>query len=231
MFNLFKKSSATPTPVPMQLAMRDFLFGDLPIELWPGERSNVEDVEPWRSFVAARTCLKEGNAAEAEAKLRGVLAMPDLESRHYLQAWQFLREQGVQPSGDEAKHLYGVVVEVGLEQGLDIVAAYGDHTARYYNYGGGAVIWEHPDTSLDEAIDALLAAGKSVVDRIGPWEGVHPAAPTTGMVRVNMLVPGGLHFGQGPFETLYQDPMGGPVIAAANRLMERLIDVSMKESG
>ena len=35
--------------------------------------------------------------------------------------------------------------------------------------------------------------------------------------------PGGLHFGQGGFDVLAGDPMGGPVIAAATRLMQELI--------
>ena len=58
---------------------------------------------------------------------------------------------------------------------------------------------------------------------ISPWEGVRPDAPPTGQVRISMLVPSGLHFGQAPFEVLIQDQMGGPVIAAAMQLMQTLI--------
>lgn len=203
------------------LTPRDLLFGDLPMEQWPKETTAT--AEPWRSFVEARTRLKSGDKAEAIRILRGIQAVVGLESRHYLQAWQFLRELGVQPSAEQAKHLYGVLVEVGLEQGFDIVVAYADHTARYLNYTGSGVIWERPDTSLDQPIGALLTAGRTVVQQIGPWEQARPPAPGNGSVRLNMLTPSGLHFGQGGFEVLAKDPMGGPLIGAATRLMQELI--------
>ncbi|HEX8891356.1 MAG TPA: hypothetical protein VF779_19565, partial [Pyrinomonadaceae bacterium] len=131
-----------------QPAIRDTLFGDMPLSAWPGATSTSTD-EPWASFIKARDQLDGGDKALAKETLRHILAIPDLESRHYLQAWHFLRELGEQPSAAAAKQLYGVVVEVSMDEGLDIVAAYADHTARYFNYSGAAIIWERPDTSLD----------------------------------------------------------------------------------
>jgi hypothetical protein len=55
---------------------------------------------------------------------------------------------------------------------------------------------------------------------------MRPAAPPTGQVRINLLVPSGLHFGQGPLDALSRDPLGGPVIAAEMQLMQGLIDKS-----
>ncbi|MCB2406633.1 hypothetical protein [Hymenobacter lucidus] len=37
-----------------------------------------------------------------------------------------------------------------------------------------------------------------------------------------MLTPSGLHFGQAPFDALWQDALGGPVMAAALHLMQAL---------
>ena len=130
---------------------------------------------------------------------------------------------GQQPEDDEGKRLYGVVVEVGLENGLDILAAYVDGTARYFNYTGAAIIWERPDGSLDITVETLLVLGQRVANEIGPWDGDRPAAPASGDVRINLLVPSGLHFGQGKFEQLASDGMGGPLIAAATELMQALI--------
>jgi hypothetical protein len=47
-------------------------------------------------------------------------------------------------------------------------------------------------------------------------------------VRINLLTPSGLHFGQGAFEVLASDPMGGPVIGSATRLMQELIAKSQE---
>jgi hypothetical protein len=206
-----------------QPEIRDLLFGDCPISQWPGESAS-SDAEPWLSFAQAREALNADQTQEAVRLFQAVLAMPKLESRHYLQAWHFLREADVQPSEAIGRNLLGVVVEVALPEGLDLLAAYADGTARYLNHGGAAVIWEAPDNSLYTQIDTVLRAGQAVVDQIGTWDGPRPPAPATGQVRISMLTPNGLRFGQAPFDTLASDPLGGPVIRAATQLMVRLIE-------
>lgn len=210
-------------------SIRDTLFGDMPLATWaePGQSGYGE---PWVSFGKAKDYLDAGDEERAIAELRTIAETPGLESRHYVQAWHFLRQLGVTPPDGEAKRVYGVVVEVTMNQGLDIVAAYADHTARYFNYSGAAIVWENADNSLDEAIDRVLEAGGSIVHKIGPWEDVRPPAPPTGQVRVSLLTPSGLHFGQGPFNVLASDEMGGPIIAAAMRLMQALMERSKRAS-
>src|SRR4051812_36577278 len=95
-----KKSSPPPLPI----SIRDTLFGDLPLEQWPADASRASG-EPWASFVAARDALAGGRADDAIAAWTQITEMPDLESRHYLQAWHFLRAQGQRPDGSLAKQL------------------------------------------------------------------------------------------------------------------------------
>jgi len=201
-------------------AIRDTLFGDMPISAWTGNHSGDE---PWVHFQEAEKHLESENTQAAEQLLRKILETPNLESRHYLQAWHLLRSLGVKPPAETAKQVYGVIVEVSMPQGADIVAAYADRTARYFNFGGAAIIWEHPDASLDEAITHLLDAGQAIVHNIGPWENERPDVPPQGQARVNMLTPSGLHFGQAPLNALANDAMGGPIIKAALDLMQALI--------
>jgi hypothetical protein len=87
-----------------------------------------------------------------------------------------------------------------MPQGLDILAGYADHHARYYNFSGAGVVWERPNNSLDALIDRLLAVGAEVTAQIGPWQESRPPAPEAGQVRLSFLTPSGLHFGQGPME-------------------------------
>ena len=42
--------------------------------------------------------------------------------------------------------------------GLDTLAAYEDLSARYLNFSGAAVIWDHPDNSLDSETRGLMQA-------------------------------------------------------------------------
>lgn len=217
MFNFLIKPSQ-PKPV----EIRDTLFGDRPLSEWPRSDSKLT-TEPWVSFAKAAQFLEKKDQKSAIAVFQQIIEMQGLESRHYLQAWHFLRGVGVQPPADKAKYVYGVVVEVGMKSGVDLLAAYRDHHARYFNYSGAGVVWEHPDTSLDSLIDTLLAAGQEVANMIGPWEQPRPAAPTADNVRLNMLTPSGLHFGYGGFNTLSKEPKGAAIINPATQLMQALI--------
>lgn len=89
-----------------------------------------------------------------------------------------------------------------MAEGLDLLAAYQGHHARYYNFSGRGVVWERPDDRLDAVIDEVLAAGASIVEHIGPCEGERPEPPAGGDARLSMLTPGGLYFGQGPTQRL-----------------------------
>lgn len=210
------KKKADPNPI------RDALFGDMPVDAWP-IGGDPGDKAPWGAFVAARAELKQGNQSGAIDLWRSILAQPDLESRHYVQAWSFLRERGQRPSPDIATQVLGVVVEVALDEGLDLLAAYSDRSARYYNYSGGGVVWERPDASLDSPIDRLLEASRKVVEQIGPWDRERPGPPPVGKARLSFLTPSGLHFGQGSMDVLSHDPLGTDVLNRSIALMRALI--------
>jgi len=204
----------------MSYEIRDTLFGDMAMEAWPAGES---DTQPWASFGEARRAMGAGDGRAAEVIWRRVLEPPGLETRHYLQAWCFLRQAGVTPDDVDAKEVLGVVIEVPIGPGLDLLAAYRDGTAQYHNHAGGAVVGGRPDSRLDSYVDGLLAAGRDVVERIGPWEGARPEPPSEGLIRLNFLTPAGLHFGQAPLGLMASDPTGGPVVSAGLALMELLV--------
>jgi hypothetical protein len=211
-----KKEQVNKNPI------RDTLFGDMPLDQWPREGS-ASDTFPWSEFILARSHLAAGSLEAAINCWRQIVEHTGLESRHYLQAWNFLRKHGHRPSSDTAKIVLGVVMEVMMPEGLDMLAVYSDHSARYYNYSGSAVIWEHQDTSLDSVIDQLLATSSQVVTQIGLWEQERPELPPQGHVRLSFLTPCGLHFGEGAFAALSRDPLGGRVLNIGTSLMKVLI--------
>ena len=211
-----KKKEAAPNPI------RETLFGDMPLGQWPHDGVSSETF-PWSAFVLARSHLSSGREGDAITCWRQILQHPGLEPRQYLQAWHFLRQHGQQPPPDMAKQVLGIVVEVAMSDGLDLLAAYPDYSARYYNYSGAGVVWEHPDTSHDSAIAQLLAASQQVVAQIGPWEQARPAPPPRDSARLSFLTPSGLHFGQGPMADLARDPLGGQVLQLATVLTQALI--------
>jgi len=208
-------------PKPAANPIREILFGDMPLDKWPADPSPQEF--PWSAFVAARHYLATSDTTSAIQQWSQILGTADLESRHYVQAWNFLRQHAQQPPPEIAKNVFGVIVEVTMPKGLDLLAAYADHSARYYSFSGGGVAWEHPDTSLDSLIDSLLTASGEVAKQIGPWDEERPPAPPAGQMRISFLTPSGLHFGQAPVQALASDPLGGRVVQLATALMQELI--------
>jgi hypothetical protein len=204
--------------------MREFLFGDVPLSQWARPAKGTAGDAPWSTFTAAEARLQHGDRAGAIAEFTHVLSMPGLGSRQYLQAGYFLRQLGALPPEAQARALKGVVVEVARDEGLDIVAAYEDHTARSFHHSGASVIWEAPpDPAMDHFIDTLLKTGQRAVDQTGPWEGPRPPTPPRGDVRINLLTLGGMYFGQGELAVMAQDDLGGPVLRAALALMQALM--------
>lgn len=209
--------------------IRETLFGDLPLARLVQAPAGAQLAEPWDSFARARRLNDAGDKQGASQVLQQIFKMPRLETRVRLQAWHSLRELGEEPPREKQKEILGVVVEVGMRKGLDLVAAYADHRARYFIYSGGGILWERQDDSFDGLIDEVLKAGAAVVQAIQPWKQSRPPEPAKGNVRINLLTPAGLHLGQGPIETLKRDPLGGPILLAAFRLTQKLVDLSPKE--
>ena len=216
-------------PSSIHREIRNTLFGDVPLGELVRAHPKVPLAEPWLSFQRARDLRETGDVEGAKAVARKIVAMPDLDTRILLQAWHTLRELGDKPPQGREKDVLGVVVEIGMPKGLDLVAAYRDHRARYFNYSGAGVLWERRDDSLDALIDELLQAGTVVAQAIGPWTKPKPPEPKNGDARINLLTPSGIHLGNGPVEALNQDPMGGPILSAAFGLMKRLVELTKRE--
>jgi hypothetical protein len=136
-------SKTRPEPI---AGLRETFFGDMPLSAW----TDGKPAEPWTDFVAAERAVHRGDRSEATRILQSIVQRGGLESRHYVQAWNALRELGLPPASDEAKHVYGVVVDMPVKSGFDTLAAYEDLSARYLNFSGAAIIWDAPDSRMDD---------------------------------------------------------------------------------
>ncbi|MVM31973.1 hypothetical protein GO755_18125 [Spirosoma sp. HMF4905] len=144
-----------------------------------------------------------------------------LETRQQLLAYNLLRAKGFPV---HTKALLGVIIEVSLGDGLDVLAAYSDGTCRYINHIESLLVWDTQTEKTNQLVGQLFSDSLNVVKRIGPWDQARTTFPGEGMVKLTFLVSDGLYFGQGPFDVLQNDSMGGPVIDSATRLMTYLID-------
>jgi hypothetical protein len=150
------------------------------------------------------------------AELGRVMDDKSTEARARVLAGRQLIEEGWERT---QKELQGVIIEVGLDAGLDVLAAYDDGSARYINHSGRMVAWETETAMSESLISNLFDKSMVVVNKIGPWNKERLSPPRKGEVRLSFLVSGNLCFGQGSFNTLADDPMAGPVLHAATQLM------------
>lgn len=150
------------------------------------------------------------------ASLTAIAVDGGVESRLRVLAYRRLAQLEWPTSSD--RPLLGVIVEVALDEGLDVLAAYADGSLRYINHAGGATIVESAGP-LDAQVAVLFDAARPLVAAIGPWLDERLPPPPTGQARISLLVGPDLYFGQGSVGTLSADILGGPVMDAATALL------------
>jgi hypothetical protein len=188
----------------------NLLFCD-DLELY-GSEFRGEPTGPWKELFSP---------IPAESSLASIASNEEIESRIRLLAFNTLRTRSKAVS---QKQILGTVVEIGLPQGLETIAAYKDGRARYINYSGKLIIWEAPNSTMNDRIQSLLPASQNIINKIGPWDKQRLPPPSNGFSRMTFLVTDGLYFGQGPYDVLKDDAMGSPVITEATALIVDLIN-------
>ncbi len=153
--------------------------------------------------------------------LQKIIGDAATETRHKILAYRMLATAGYEI---ENKDLLGVIVEVGLDGGLDVVASYSDGSARYINQTGKMIIWETLDATSISLTKDLFEKSAAIVARIGPWEAPRKPFPAKGMVRISFLVSDGLYFGEAPANVLFNDPLAKPALLSAAALMQFLTE-------
>ncbi|MBO9657799.1 MAG: hypothetical protein J7527_03160 [Chitinophagaceae bacterium] len=170
--------------------------------------------------------LSEQNSA---IDLQKIADSTDMDPRVRILAYNKLVAGGHKPA---QKELLSVIVEVGLNEGLDVLASFSDGTARYINHSEKILIWEtRDDENANRLTKELFDAGKEIVNQIGPWDKPRRPAPAKRNVRITFLVSDGLYFGEGPMNVLFNDPMAAPALTKATELMQYLTRRSLEHGG
>ena len=207
-FDRFKKPpkpNQMPRPQPIDGILEQSLFAEGNILLFLGEEGKL---------------FEKGTR---EDKIRILEKNKDHpETRTRLLVWSELRKLGVGVPEELRKKVLGVVFEVGIGGGMDYLAAYEDHSARYYNFSGKVVIAEATQKELGDLMDRLLEAGHAAAMRLGLWESPRRRGVAQDMVRMTFLTPAGIYFGEGPMSAMMQDEIGQAVFSRGVELMTAL---------
>lgn len=227
MFSLFgkKKVEQPQGGIPaVLLEVRETLYTRASLDPFLARlQEDAKSVSPWSNFAAANEALKADDKARAISQLKQIVEAQGLDTRTRLQAWHTLVSLGELPVETLRGYTQGMIVENHMDRGLDIVAAYADNTARYWNYSGAGIIWEARDPEIDQLIFNLLSVGFEITKRIGVGLRDMPPPPDKGRVRIFVLAYDGSTVGEGLYEQLSKDPMGAAAISAAFNLMTGLM--------
>jgi hypothetical protein len=129
------------------------------------------------------------------------------------------------------KELLAVIVEVGLDGGLDVLASFANGTARYINQTGKILVWETTtDTKANELTSDLFSKSKQIVNQIGPWDKPRRPHPAKGNTRITFLVSDGLYFGEASTNVFFSDQLASQALTAATQLMKYLTETSLQNN-
>jgi hypothetical protein len=214
-FDIFKKSTK-PDKEPFTNLMYELLFCDN-LELYKN-KSERPDSYPWDILFSDTS---------KNADLEKIIADTNADPRVKVLAYNklFINGQKI-----DKKELLGVIVEVGLDNGLDVLASFRDGTARYINQSGKIIIWETTDDISNTLTDKLFDKSYAIVNQIGPWDKPRRPRPEKGIVRITFLVSNRLYFGEGPINVLFSDPMAGPALSSAAELMKYLMKKALEDN-
>lgn len=175
-------------------------------------KSEPSDTGFWKTLFA--------NPPDTDA-LRAIADDETHEGRVRMLAFNRLRDAGIDVL---PKILLGVVVEMRLREGLEVLAAFNDGGIRYLNSSGKVAVVEGGNTTLAAPVAELLAAAQLIVDQIGPWTEQRRPPPEYGNVRFSFLVSDGLYFGEGPIAHIVQDEKAGRMWQKATALLQCTVD-------
>jgi hypothetical protein len=158
-----------------------------------------------------------GAAPQAETVL-AIAQDPNEESRLRLLAAHWLRANG-QPA--PSQEVLGVVVEVPLEEGLDVLAAYADGRARYINHTGRVAVFDGAPEEM--ATQARVLVASAIPDSARASTTSASGAPHAGHVRFTFLSVDGPRVHEGFFSDIVRDPLAAPVLENAQKLLDLVV--------
>jgi hypothetical protein len=211
LFSFLKKSSATTDPYKESATnlIYNLLFCDN-IELF---KANTQKpyAYPFDILFSEKSTI---------ADYQKIIDDPNSDSRLKVLAYNRQRVNGHK---SEKKELLGVIIEVGLDDGLDVLASFSDGTARYINQTGKMIIWETSDETSDKLTHDLFTKSQEIIKQIGPWDKPRKTHPIKSTARISFLVSDGFYFGEGPMDILFSDPLASPALTSGTELMQYLM--------
>lgn len=152
-------------------------------------------------------------------ELRSVITDSGTDTRVRIVAWNKLRERSLR---NKQRVVLGVVIEIGMENGLDVLAVYDDLAARYINQSGKVLVNEKADIKSGLLIAKMLKSADSLAPNMQPAD-ARGAFPVKGIVKLTLITTDGLCSAEGGPDVMFQGAKTAPVLRAGTELLQLLM--------
>jgi hypothetical protein len=195
--------------------------------MWEGNAGEASTIaaggeEPWASLISAAARIQAGLSAKQTLLPLAEDARND--SRVRLWAWHALRKLGEKPSSLHASEVLGFVLEVTLEEGLDVLAAYSDGSVRFLGHADQLVTLEATRDPIHEVV-AVIANAFALLKVPPAPRDKDAKAPEPENVRMTALSANGLHRVTVPWDDVEGNGPYEPLFRAATKL---LMEITLK---
>jgi hypothetical protein len=157
------------------------------------------------------------------AKVRKIAEDQNEESRIRALAYNWLRAgHEIVPAGI----VLGVIVEVPVDNGFDVLAAYADGRVRYINHTGAMSLFEGVPPEIAASAKAVVDSAANASGHFKPLQG-NRTAPTRDL-RFTVLAADGLHTAKGSWQEIGSEPKLDQILNNAIRLLQLVIKTTVK---
>jgi hypothetical protein len=121
--------------------------------------------------------------------------------------------------------LKGVVIEFGMENGVDAFAAYTDGCVAWYDSGNKKLIEARIDVRVNDQLEILFVAVDEVLKVAKPTLEL-PEPPHPGFAMISVINYQGISFGVGLSRDMAVDRLSAPLIKSALNIRKQILSVS-----
>jgi len=129
-------------------------------------------------------------------------------------------EEAAKPASETQQRtdVYAVILEVGLDVGVDVLAAFAGERARFLNHTGDVSMWEGGDGPAARLIAETLERAKTIAQAAAEQQSDRPPAPEDGTIRISVFTGAGVHRAHGPIDEFNDHPVFNAAVDLMNEL-------------
>ena len=180
-----------------------------------------DDPELLKPEIAEPQLLEKIIKSELSDSVLQSLAMNgDEDTRVRILAFNQMRRQGLPVP---QKILLALIVEVGLAEGLEVLALFDDERVKYISAQKRLAVVESPTPPMETLSHLLLKNAQKIINGLEPVTVKRRNPPTFGRARFTFIASDGIYLGEGQFKIMQNNVQAAGIIDGSLDLIHEII--------